>query len=66
VVLDDESPALYGRDGDVLLDSLIFAGNANPVRAVMVGGRWVVEDGHHPHEEKVFAAYKAAMDELLE
>ena len=65
VVLNDDNPALYGRDGDVLLDSLIFAGNTNPVRAVMVGGRWVVQDGHHPHEEKVFAAYTAAMDVLL-
>ncbi len=65
VVLDDDNPALYGRNGDVLLDSLIFAGNTNPVRAVMAGGRWVVQNGHHPHEEKIFAAYTAAMDVLL-
>ncbi len=66
LVLDDDSPALYGRDDDVLLDSLIFAGNANPVRAVMAGGRWVVQNGRHPHENKIFAAFKAAMDELLD
>jgi len=66
LVLDDDSPALYGRDEDVLLDSLIFAGNANPVRAVMAGGRWVVQDGRHPREDKILTAFKAAMDELLE
>lgn len=65
VVLDDDGPALYGRDDDVLLDALVFAGNANPVRAVMAGGRWVVQDGRHPREETVFAAYRAAMDALL-
>ena len=66
LVLDDESPTLYGRDEDVLLDSLIFAGNTNPVRAVMAGGRWVVQDGRHQHEDKVLAAFKVAMDELLD
>ncbi len=66
LVLDDNCPTLYGRDDDVLLDALIFAGNANPVRAVMAGGRWVVQDGRHRQEDKVFAAYKAAMADLLD
>ena len=29
-----------------------------PVRDVMVGGRWVVRDGRHPHEDAVFARYR--------
>ncbi|HEY5598127.1 MAG TPA: amidohydrolase family protein, partial [Kiloniellales bacterium] len=65
IVLDDESPTLYGRDGDVLLDALVFAGNTNPVRHVMAGGRWAVRDGRHHREAQIFSAYKAALDGLL-
>lgn len=64
LVLDDDSPALYGREGDMLLDAAIFAGNTNPVRHVMAGGSWVVRDGRHHREAPVFAAYKAAIDAL--
>ena len=60
LVVDDSRPALYGKSDDVLLDALVFAGNENPVRHVMVGGAWVVQDGRHAHEEAVFSAYKAA------
>jgi formimidoylglutamate deiminase len=64
VVLDPENPGLVDRDGDLLLDSLVFAGNANPVRDVMVGGRWLVEEGHHRAEHAVLARYRAALREL--
>jgi len=63
-VVDGDSPALYGRDGDLLLDAVVFAGNANPVRDVMVGGAWVVRDGRHPRESETFAAYRKAIDSL--
>jgi len=39
IVLADDAPALYGRRGDDLLDALVFAGNDNPIRDVMVGGQ---------------------------
>lgn len=45
VVLDRDAPTIAGRAGDAALDSWLFAGNANPVRDVMAGGRWVVRDG---------------------
>ncbi|MDH3476030.1 MAG: formimidoylglutamate deiminase [Rhodospirillales bacterium] len=64
VVLDPESPQLVGRDEAVLLDVLVFAGNDNPVRDVMVGGRWVVRDRHHGEEAAVLAGYRAALAEL--
>ena len=63
VVLDGGHPALIGRDGDVLLDSLVFAGNVSPVRDVMVGGRWVVREGRHPGEARALAAYRDAIGE---
>ncbi len=60
VVIDETRPVLYGKSDDVLLDALVFAGNENPVRHVMVGGAWVVQDGRHAHEDEVFTAYKTA------
>ena len=65
LVLDDEIPNLWGRAGDELLDAVVFAGNANPVRDVMVGGAWVVEERVHRDEERLFTDYKAALSALL-
>ena len=59
VVLDAKRPTLCGKSGDTLLDALVFAGNDNPVRDVMVGGRWLVEDGHHVAEHTVLAELTA-------
>src|SRR5207253_561974 len=42
LVLDDTAPELAGRDLKHLLDTLVFCGNRNLVRDVMVGGQWVV------------------------
>ena len=57
VVLDAAHVNLAGRRGDALLDSLVFCGSERMVRHVMVGGRWVVRDGHHPEEEAIAARY---------
>jgi formimidoylglutamate deiminase len=62
--LDTDHPVLAGRRGEVLLDSLVFSGNANPVQDVMVGGRWVVRDGRHIEAERIAAAYRATMVRL--
>jgi formimidoylglutamate deiminase len=37
---------------------LIFSGNANPVRDVMVGGRWRVREGRHHDRERIATAYR--------
>lgn len=64
LVLDADHPVLCGKAGDTLIDALVFAGNSNPVRDVMVGGRWVVEAGHHYAEEAVLARFRTAMAAL--
>lgn len=64
VVLEDEAPSLYGRRGDSLLDSVVFAGNENPVRDVMVGGKWVVRARRHVREEEILSRFKATIDRL--
>lgn len=64
LVLDPDAPTLAGRDGDRLIDAAVFAGNLNPVRDVMVGGKWVVEAGVHLAEHAVLARFRAAIGEL--
>ena len=65
LVLDAETPALIGLEGDRLLDALVFAGNANPVRDVAVGGRWVVCQGQHAAEGPALRDFAAARRALL-
>jgi formimidoylglutamate deiminase len=65
VVIDDDAPTLYGRRGDDLVDALVFAGNASPVRDVMVGGKWIVRDGKHLGEGEILSRFKAAIDRLM-
>ena len=50
---------------DTLLDALLFSGNVNPVKDVMVAGVWRVRDGHHPAEARALAGYAAATRALL-
>lgn len=57
VVLDEEHPALVGRAEHTILDSWVYSGTENPVRHVMVGGRWAVRDGHHCREDEVKEAF---------
>ncbi|MDH5590467.1 MAG: formimidoylglutamate deiminase [Gemmatimonadota bacterium] len=58
VALDPEHPALVGREGDAVLDSWIFSGEDTPVRDVMVGGRWVVEEGRTLDQDSNLEAYR--------
>ncbi|MBL8808062.1 MAG: formimidoylglutamate deiminase [Rhodospirillales bacterium] len=64
VVLDETSPALAGHTPETLVDAWIFSGNANPVRDVVIGGEWVVRDGHHRFEEQAAADYAKTMRRL--
>ncbi len=64
VVLDPEHINLVGRSGDRLLDAFIFAGGGQMVRHVMVGGKWIVRDGHHPEELTIAARYRQVQKQL--
>ena len=66
IVLDESHPRLYGRSGDALLDSWIFSGNDNLVRDVYVGGRKVIDDGHHADEDEIERNYRNTIDELAD
>ncbi|MEQ9191055.1 MAG: formimidoylglutamate deiminase [Alphaproteobacteria bacterium] len=64
ITLDTDHPSLTGRSGDTLLDAFLFCGNTTPVRDVMVGGRWVVRDGHHEAEEAITRRYRDTLRQL--
>ena len=65
VVLDTAAPPLCDLPTERLLDALVFAGNRNPVRDVMVGGQWVVCEGFHKDERPVLEAYRDVLRALL-
>ena len=50
-VLDADHPLLAGRAEDAALDTWIFSGGNALVKDVFVGGRHVVKDRHHIHED---------------
>jgi len=64
LVLDGNSPQLYGKNADDILNALIFSGNSNLVRDVMCRGDWVVQDFRHKDEVAITAAYMQALDRL--
>lgn len=61
IVLDDTVSTLADVPAKRLLDALVFAGNANPVKHVMVGGRWQVRDRRHADRDAVLARYRRAV-----
>ncbi len=61
VVLDGESATLADVPKERLLDALVFAGNAHPVKHVMVGGRWQVRDGRHADRDAILRRYRNAV-----
>ncbi|SMH62145.1 formimidoylglutamate deiminase [Azospirillum agricola] len=65
VVLDTAHPLLAARKGDALLDSWIFAGNANLVRDVVIAGRTVVRDRRHPREDAIAERFTHTLGRLL-
>ncbi len=66
LVLDRDAPSLYGRNGDLWIDSLVFAAIGGAIRDVMVGGSWVIERGRHRREAEIAQEFRRALDRLLQ
>ena len=56
--------ALEGVPPDDVLGTVLFSGNDNLVRDVMVGGAWVVRDRQHVEGEAITRRYKQTIAEL--
>jgi formimidoylglutamate deiminase len=57
VAYDLNDPSLAGADNHTLLSSLLFSSDSKAVRDVMVGGKWVVQDGIHPKARESSRAF---------
>lgn len=66
IVLDTNSPLLFGRLDDALIDSWIFSGNQPCVSDVFVGGRHVVQDGRHIREDEIAQNYRSTIKRLTD
>ena len=66
ILLDTDHPILVNRSSDQLLDSWIFSGNTNSVSDVYVGGKHVISDCQHIHQERINQQFRIAMRELVQ
>jgi formiminoglutamate deiminase len=64
VSLDASDPAYFGRRGDALLDSWIFAGGR--IDCVWRAGHKLVQQGKHIERDAVSARYRRAIESVLE
>lgn len=65
VTLDENHPALYGRTGDLLLDSWIFGARTSCIDNVWRGGQKVVSNGRHERHDTVCDRYRKVLDRIL-
>jgi formimidoylglutamate deiminase len=61
---DPRDPALLGMPSSRALDALVFSSPGRPWADVMVAGRWVVRDGHHPRGRQIESGFADAMARL--
>ncbi|NIY48977.1 formimidoylglutamate deiminase [Cedecea colo] len=64
LVLDERDPFIASAQDEMLLNRWIFACASSPIRAVMTGGRWVIEDGHHSQQEKITLEFTQVLKQL--
>ncbi len=64
VILDGEDVDFEGLRATSALGVAMFSGSTNRVRDVLVAGRPVVENGHHPDEEYARGAFRDALSRL--
>ncbi|MDZ7904656.1 MAG: formimidoylglutamate deiminase [Cypionkella sp.] len=62
--LDDDNAYLCNRQGDQILDTLIFGGGAGAIRDVFSAGRHMVQGGRHIHRDAIVANYMRVMRAL--
>ena len=65
VAIDSTDPALCALNKDQLLDGLVFAAKDHVVTDLWSAGRHAVKEGQHIAREKIVAAYRTAIADLL-
>ncbi|WP_293406763.1 formimidoylglutamate deiminase [Phenylobacterium sp.] len=65
VSLDPAHPALVARQGDAILDSLVFAGRRDMIDGVWRAGAKLVTNGRHHRRAEIAARYRRALEYVL-
>ncbi len=65
IVLDPDMGVMTGKLRDHILDTAVFAASRNPVKDVMAGGRWVVQNGRHKREDQYRARFRAVLAKVV-
>jgi formimidoylglutamate deiminase len=65
LVLNADDPGLAEHAASTVLDAAIYGPGRRIVRDVMVGGRWVIGEGHHADEETILMRYRQTLKRLL-
>ena len=65
ITLDLQDPTLAGADDHFLASHIVFSADSRAVRDVCVGGKWVVEDGHHRLAGDSAVAYNKVVSRLF-
>ena len=64
LLADPGDPTTLGMPAERWLDAQVFSSPARPWQAVMVAGRWVIQDHHHPQQGVIAERFEAAMAAL--
>jgi formimidoylglutamate deiminase len=64
VALATDNAMLSGKEGDRILDALIFAGIRPEITDVFVGGNRVIKNGEHPRDQESAEALRLAFTDL--
>ena len=64
VALDGKMPDLEARDGDLVLDALVFSGDNRCIAEVWSAGRHVVHAGQHINKAMILADYRRVLARL--
>jgi formimidoylglutamate deiminase len=66
LVLDQNHASYAGRKANEIFDTLVMTSHGNPIKHVLVGGNWVINDGKQKHEETILSNYNKAIISLME
>ena len=66
LVLNAQQTRLFAHNEQLLLDSMIFASQTNPVQDVMVNGQWVIKNGQHNLQQQSANAFAELLAKLME
>ena len=64
VALESHHVNLLDRDGDIVLDSFIFAGDKSMISDVWSAGRHLVKEGKHVQHASIVTAYRKCIQSL--